>query len=1070
MTRLNIHQTHLESVIMLGTAGLEEIKYKINNLLSDNINYSIKIDGSPSTYLWSHIEGYPDNSICLKSFVRGPENTLSTVEEIKEKYGDRPIMCDKLIACLRLAKCIPAGEAWQGDCLFTANSLKQQNILGKAYLTFQPNKIIYALSETSPSYNKVKRASFGICFHTIYKGTANNFSQSFRVDLDRLNNVPADFYFMTPAMSKPETMIISKELLNKFSELCTVLENDSAYTEITENVIFMKYWNIFENKSISDKATITLDLDTFEDDLKEFINDRLFTEYEKKQNTLKTDKGREKAKNAYEQSLSELNDLVNNNHDTLKTMVECLNTVALIKMEILKALPGKNEYDMFFNSRTKGYIPTSGEGISMSDSEGNIVKLVDRSTFSNANRDDDILRGFDENLNEKLEGEPRTAAVAFGRMNPPTIGHYKLIKTLASIEDDSLLYLSHSQDKKKNPLDYDTKLKFCQEAFPQVTVVNSEAKTLVNVLEELNEKYTDIVYVCGSDRLEGPYSADKVLTAYNNKPDKSGKINYSFNSIDFVSAGTRDADSDDVVEAISGSMARQFAVDNDFNSFEDIVPFEGEKARELFNAVRKGLGLEVLTEELLEPNKTKIKHQINNLFRSNSNIEVKKTYNKHPLEVARVKPIGISEMDLVNLIKDLLTDEFENIDIGDYDHYEEASHTYKALKISIDEHSYYITISTKAKKEFTPIRLLDDLNNQEFNYNDLYEHIHYDKDPEVEDILRTLAQEATTATNNDMLTVQNNIKYKEADPFTFAFNAPETTKKLKAIDPEKYKLIESGIKVDFAEVFGACGLAASIDKAVGGNIKIIYPSASNAKLLDYTIAVNGNEYRVSAKTGGGAKPASTSMFEFIHKFLTETDYENPDLKDGIDFCNWFYENVTKCGVNDGYVNITHEIINITSGNYSGWRHVFEGIPELDRISELCHKDLFNEKAAKDLVAACNELARNLGGNIIKPISDNYRKHLDQYMVKCLVGVFVNVINATHNEVEDGLINQVNELFKKSFGSLIQVYAHPNLDKGYFTFDVKYLTENTGRYKFSNNIGLNQSGKFINQKLAIELVK
>lgn len=1074
MTRLNIHQSHLESLVMLGSDGLEEINYKINHILSDDINYSTKIDGSPSVYLWSHIDGYPDNSICLKSFVRGPENALSTIEEIEEKYSDRPEMTTKLIACLRLAKSIPAYEAWQGDCLFTANSLRQQTILGKEYLTFQPNKIIYALSENSPSYNKVKRAIFGICFHTIYKGTANEFTQSFKVNLDELNNVPDNFYFMTPAMDKPKEINISKDLLSRFLELKEVLEADPNYEEIVNNLMFMKYWNMFENKFISDKATITLDLDTFEDDLKDFISDRLGAEYEKKQATLKTDSGKEKARSAYEKSLTDLNDLITNN-STLRNMVDCLNTVAKIKMQLIKALPNKTEYDTFFNSKSKGFIPTTGEGIAMSDSEGNIVKLVDRSTFSNANRDDDILRGFEEDLNEKLEGAKKTAVVAFGRLNPMTTAHGKLAKKLEleaqKVNGDALLYLSHSQDKKKNPLDYQTKLRFCRKAFPNIEVVESDAKTLINVLEELNGKYTDIIYVCGEDRLEGPYSADKVLTAYNNIPDKSGKINYSYNSINFVSAGNRNTASDDKIETISGTMARQFAIDNDFESFEDVVPFDGLEAKELFNAVRKGLGLEILKEELLNPDKHYIVHALNKLFSHESYIETLQNSSRHPLEVARIKPSGITDTELINKVKELISAEFENAIIGDYDFHNEASGTYKSLELDIDGHSYFITVSTKAKKEFTPIKLLRDLKGS-FDYNIICEKIHYDKDEEVEQILQMLAYEATTAKANDQTIIKNNIKYKDSDGFVFSFNAPETVKRLSEIEPEKYNLIESGLRVDFAEVFGAIGLAASIDKAVGGNIVISYPTAANAKLLDYIISVNGNEYKISAKTGGGARPSSTCMFEAIHSFLYPSIgeiYSNPDLQDGISFCDWFYTSVTQNGVNDSYKRIADEVADIAAGNYSNWRNVFKGIPNLDYIGNL-YNGKHTEQTADQLASACNELARNLGGNLVKPITDNYRQFIDQYFVRCLVSLFVNVINTTHNEAEDGLIDQVNELFKKSYGSLIQVYAHPNLTKGYFTFDVVYFTDNIGRYKFNNNIGLDKSGRFTNQKLAVELVK
>ena len=86
------------------------------------------VHNSPALFCYSKFPGYPDNSICLKSFVANANNVLSSEEEIEERYGDRAEMAEKLKFGLELAKYIPEGECWQGDCLFTQRDLKEQEI------------------------------------------------------------------------------------------------------------------------------------------------------------------------------------------------------------------------------------------------------------------------------------------------------------------------------------------------------------------------------------------------------------------------------------------------------------------------------------------------------------------------------------------------------------------------------------------------------------------------------------------------------------------------------------------------------------------------------------------------------------------------------------------------------------------------------------------------------------------------------------------------------------------------------------------------------------------------------
>ena len=193
------------------------------------------------------------------------------------------------------------------------------------------------------------------------------------------------------------------------------------------------------------------------------------------------------------------------------------------------------------------------------------------------------------------EVNSKEVAFVFGRFNPPTIGHGKLLDTLAS-NSNYKIFASQTQDSKKNPLEYKTKLNFLSQQFPEhgkSIVKDARIKTIIDVMKSLqNEGYTDVTMVAGSDRAK---SFETLLKKYNNKE-------YKFDSINVQSAGQRDPDADGVAGA-SASMAREFALKNDFNSFKKIVA-GGDKTKEmLFRSVRQGMNIKENKPVVKRPNK-----------------------------------------------------------------------------------------------------------------------------------------------------------------------------------------------------------------------------------------------------------------------------------------------------------------------------------------------------------------------------------------------------------------------------------------------------------------------------------
>lgn len=413
--RMNKHMTHFESLVMLGPDGLAELNNKIESFEAQlygedrGLNNTTKIDGSPAVFVWSKFPGYPDNSICLKSFIDNANNCMTSLDEIFEKYHDRPDMCKKLENALMLAKYIPEGECWQGDCLFTHDTLKEQNIGGIEYVTFQPNKIVYTIPQTSPSYETIKDAEFGIAFHTIYKDDGHGGkTQSFRVDLERVQ-APKCFYLMSVALNLDNSKdpFHMNEVHNLYTRLQSVeakLNANPVYADLTDNQAFMGFWNTFENKKIADERNVTLNEDTVIEELWDYIEAKQTAEFTNKLQNLKTVKGKLGAIDKWVDAVAEMKALLTNNNQLIVYMVQAFNLAAQIKMHYWEGFKSayKSDYDQYYLSRTKGYIPADMEGIAMSDSEGNVAKVVDRTTFSSYNRDPDIMAGW-EHPEDKLK-------------------------------------------------------------------------------------------------------------------------------------------------------------------------------------------------------------------------------------------------------------------------------------------------------------------------------------------------------------------------------------------------------------------------------------------------------------------------------------------------------------------------------------------------------------------------------------------------------------------------------------------------------------------------------------------
>ena len=194
---------------------------------------------------------------------------------------------------------------------------------------------------------------------------------------------------------------------------------------------------------------------------------------------------------------------------------------------------------------------------------------------------------------EEVEKTRGTLTIGFGRFNPPTAGHEKLLSKISDTAEggEYTIYPSHSVDPQKNPLDTEDKVLFMKKLFPDHSnniVYDPAIRTIFDALAHADTQgYSSINIVVGADRQK---EFEGIANKYN------GQL-YNFDAINVISAGERDPDAEGV-EGMSASKLRALAADGDFEAFKKGLPkaAKGVVARELFNTVQKSMGTAAKTE------------------------------------------------------------------------------------------------------------------------------------------------------------------------------------------------------------------------------------------------------------------------------------------------------------------------------------------------------------------------------------------------------------------------------------------------------------------------------------------
>ena len=215
---------------------------------------------------------------------------------------------------------------------------------------------------------------------------------------------------------------------------------------------------------------------------------------------------------------------------------------------------------------------------------------IDYNEFGKAVRD----AGLPEEVNEEIRRPRKSVAFTFGRFNPPTIGHEKLIKKVKSVRaNDHKIYLSRSEDSKKNPLSPSQKLAYMKKMFPSHArnIEINKTNMILDIATTLHNKgYTEVFMVVGSDRVS---EFTTILNKYNDVKSRHGY--YNFDNINVLSAGERDPDAEGA-SGMSASKMRAAAAKDDIGSFKRGLP-SGVNAADLMKDVRKGMRLENLVDQ-----------------------------------------------------------------------------------------------------------------------------------------------------------------------------------------------------------------------------------------------------------------------------------------------------------------------------------------------------------------------------------------------------------------------------------------------------------------------------------------
>lgn len=571
------HLEHAEDHIIHG--GDEGIKHAADNLddlhnllkgRKSKSKITTKYDGSPSVVFGHHPETGKFFVASKSAFNVNPKINY-TAKDIEQNHGHAPGLAAKLKAALHhLPKVMPKeGGVYQGDFLYEKPDVKKEDSKYK----FTPNTITYGAHQDSPQGRKIAASKIGFVVHTKYKGKKlSDMKAGFDVDHSKFKQDP-DVNLVNPEVNDTSKIRYTKAQQNEYeTHKANALESYRKLHPDTMQKLgdHSEHIKNYVNQTVRDGTTPN------SNEYLKYLKKKKDTEIGK----VKTAAAKQKKTEHYGKFINDLED----NKEQFSHAFDLHHHLQKAKDTLVKALGNPTEFEYSVGGKEvkpEGFVSIRG---------GRPTKLVDRAEFSRLNFANNRGKGETdkEDLTPIKENE-KHHVFAFGRMNPPTIGHAALVdkvKDVAAANNaDHSIVLSHSHDSKKNPLTPEQKLKHARRFFPgaKIDVATREEPTFIHHLRKLHKQgVTHLTMVAGSDRTE---EYKKLLDKYNG-PGKE----FNFKKINVVSAGQRDPDAEGV-SGMSASKMRSHAAERNFSEFKKGIPshVHPEHAKELYNDVRKGM-------------------------------------------------------------------------------------------------------------------------------------------------------------------------------------------------------------------------------------------------------------------------------------------------------------------------------------------------------------------------------------------------------------------------------------------------------------------------------------------------
>lgn len=396
----NTHMEHIEDLVfnegVNGTRKAINFLRDLRDMLAGNssskVSATVKWDGAPA--IFAGVDPRDGAFFVAKKGVFNKEPKIyKTIAEVDaDNQGD---LAHKLkVALTEFKKLGIKSGVYQGDLMFTSDTLKKEKIDGEDYVTFHPNTIVYAVPYNSPLGLKIRKAKIGVVWHTTYSGNSfETMKASFGHEIaSKFKEVPTVWmddanykdYSGTATFTASETKQVT-EMLSNVGKLFNTI-NANTLNAISADPDLLMLVKTFNNSKIRTGEKVT-NPQKHVSELFDWIHARFQKEIDSK----KTEKG----KASYEEKRKKIMSwFANNKKEDIVKIFELSNMIADVKTPIIEKMNQAGHIKTFIKT-SNGFRVTGVEGfVAIDHLKGGAVKIVDRMEFSKANFSPDVIKGW----------------------------------------------------------------------------------------------------------------------------------------------------------------------------------------------------------------------------------------------------------------------------------------------------------------------------------------------------------------------------------------------------------------------------------------------------------------------------------------------------------------------------------------------------------------------------------------------------------------------------------------------------------------------------------------------------